>query len=107
MSLKGEVNRKELIKKVSEELRLNKSEVELAIRSQFSLVRKVIEGGTFELIRLPYFGKFFSKPERRKHLDRHRQRKLERQKQNGEHTPGSDGVRKGDENRDAVSANVG
>lgn len=55
--------------RIAKEKGISMKEVELAVSSQFSLVRKVMKKGDFEQVRLPFFGRFWVKPTRKKYMD--------------------------------------
>jgi hypothetical protein len=40
------------------------------VTSQFKYVAKIMADGSFDAVRLPYFGKFHSKPSRRKNINK-------------------------------------
>lgn len=60
---------KVLIQKLATKHNLPLKTVEKIVYSQFGYVAKVMEEGKFETIRLPYFGKFYVKPGRVKHIN--------------------------------------
>ncbi len=64
-----EVNKRSIFMKMARERGLSIKEIELVVSSQFSLVRKVMKKGDFEQVRLPFFGRFWVKPTRKKYMD--------------------------------------
>jgi nucleoid DNA-binding protein len=58
-------SKKEIIQTLATKYNLPLEKIERIINSQFKYVAKVMSGGEFDSIRLPYFGKFHSKKERR------------------------------------------
>ena len=61
-------NKKEIIHYLSNKYNLPIKKVEQMINHQFKYVSNVMHLGNFEIIRLPYFGKFSVNPNRVKHL---------------------------------------
>lgn len=59
---------KEIIQKLATKYNLPLSKVEEIVMYQFKYVAKIIDKGDFDQVRLPYFGKFSSKKERRKYI---------------------------------------
>lgn len=57
-------------KKLADLHGISPDEVRKIWKSQFALVEKVIARGNFEAVRLPYFGRFYVKPNRVAHLNR-------------------------------------
>jgi nucleoid DNA-binding protein len=53
-----------IIQEVAKELGISQSIAQKIVRSQFQYVRKTMEKGEFETVKLPYFGKFHVKPYR-------------------------------------------
>ena len=64
-----EVNRRSIYSKIAKERGLSLKEVDLAVSSQFSFVRQIMKKGKFEQVRLPFFGRFWVKPARKKYMD--------------------------------------
>ncbi|KKM25750.1 hypothetical protein LCGC14_1591830 [marine sediment metagenome] len=64
-----DINRMRIYRTLAKKYGITMAEVDLAVSSQFSLVRKVIKAGNFEQIRLPFFGRFWVKAARKKYLD--------------------------------------
>lgn len=62
------VDKKKIVTKIAEDLKVSNKEVIVAVNAQFSLVNKVMREGNLEAVRLPYFGKFHVKKGRVKHL---------------------------------------
>ena len=56
--------KEELIAKIAEEYGYDKAEVRSIVDSQYSFLRKTIEHGAFDSVRLPYFGRFHVNPYR-------------------------------------------
>ena len=61
-------NKEELIYALATKYNLPISKVEEIVNYQFKFVKKVMQKGNFEAVRLPYFGKFSAKKERIKHI---------------------------------------
>tara|TARA_R100000278_G_scaffold123019_2_gene110930 strand:+ start:661 stop:882 length:222 start_codon:yes stop_codon:yes gene_type:complete len=61
-------NKEELIYALATKYNLPISKIEEIVTYQFKFVKKVMQKGEFEAIRLPYFGKFSAKKERIKHI---------------------------------------
>jgi|TARA_B100000963_G_C22629733_1_gene674260 nucleoid DNA-binding protein len=59
---------KEIIQKIATKYNLPLSKVEDIVMHQFKYVSKIMEEGNFDQVRLPYFGKFSSKPKRREYI---------------------------------------
>lgn len=64
------VDRDKIEREIAEELGLTEIEVRQATRHQFRYVQRVMAEGTFDSVRLPYFGKFHVEPGRRKNLEK-------------------------------------
>ena len=62
------VDKKKIVTKIAEDLKVSNKEVIVAVNAQFSLVNKVMREGNLEAVRLPYLGKFQVKNGRVKHL---------------------------------------
>jgi nucleoid DNA-binding protein len=56
--------KEELIAQIAEEYGYDKAEVRSIVDSQYSFLRKTIEHGAFDSVRLPYFGRFHVNPYR-------------------------------------------
>ena len=56
--------KEELIAKIAEEYGYDKAEVRSIVDSQYIFLRKTIEHGAFDSVRLPYFGRFHVNPYR-------------------------------------------
>jgi nucleoid DNA-binding protein len=65
---------------------LDKDEVLRVIKSQFKLVKVVMERGNGEAVRLPNFGVWSVKPGRKAHIERLKKNKLERGEKIRDHT---------------------
>jgi len=61
-------NKEELIYFLATKYNLPISKIEEIVTYQFKFVKKVMQSGKFEAIRLPYFGEFSAKKERIKHI---------------------------------------
>ena len=61
-------DKKAFIQLLATRYNLSLKKVEEIVNYQFKFVEKVIKKGTFESVRLPYFGKFSAKPNRIKHI---------------------------------------
>ncbi len=61
-------SKKEIIQILATKHSLPLEKVESIVTSQFKYVAKIMGDGSFDSVRLPYFGKFSSKPGRRKML---------------------------------------
>lgn len=61
-------NKEDLIYALATKYNLPISKVEEIVSYQFKFVKKVMQKGNFEAVRLPYFGKFSAKKERIKHI---------------------------------------
>lgn len=66
-----------LYKQVAEEFGTTVEEVRSIVESQFSFLRKTIEHGAFDSVRIPMFGRFYVNPYRlhRLNLDRAKKKK--------------------------------
>ena len=58
-------SKKEIIQTLATKYNLPLEKVEKIVNSQFKYVAKIMSKGNFDSVRLPYFGKFHSKKERR------------------------------------------
>lgn len=63
-------DKKAIIQTLATKYNLPLNKVEIMINHQFKFVEKIIKQGKFEMIRLPYFGKFSVNPNRVKHINR-------------------------------------
>ena len=63
-------NKEELIYKLATKYNLPISKVDKIVTFQFKFVKDTIKDGGFDVVRLPYFGKFSAKKERIKHITR-------------------------------------
>tara|TARA_R110000744_G_scaffold114902_2_gene214875 strand:- start:1739 stop:1960 length:222 start_codon:yes stop_codon:yes gene_type:complete len=63
-------NKDEIIYKLATKYNLPISKVEEIVTFQFKFVRNIMKSGSFDAIRLPYFGKFSAKKERIKHINK-------------------------------------
>jgi len=63
-----------LIKKLAKKYKLSEFKTELIIKSQFGLLKKIIEEGNFESIRLKHLGMFTVKKNRLKYYKNGRRR---------------------------------
>lgn len=63
-------NKKEIIYSLANKYSLSLKKVEEIVNYQFKYTAKVIKAGKFEVIRLPYFGKFSVNPKRIEHINR-------------------------------------
>ena len=58
-------SKKEIIQTLATKYNLPLEKVEKIVNSQFKYVTKIMSNGKFDSVRLPYFGIFYSKKERR------------------------------------------
>ena len=58
-------SKKEIVQTLATKYNLPLEKVEKIVNSQFKYVAKIMSKGNFDSVRLPYFGKFHSKKERR------------------------------------------
>tara|TARA_R110000824_G_scaffold119677_1_gene273883 strand:+ start:1084 stop:1302 length:219 start_codon:yes stop_codon:yes gene_type:complete len=63
-------NKKEIIYSLANKYNLSLKKIEEIINYQFKYTTNVMKAGKFEVIRLPYFGKFSVNPKRVKHINR-------------------------------------
>jgi nucleoid DNA-binding protein len=63
-------NKQELIYLLANKYDLPINKVEEIVEYQFKFVKEIMKDGTFDAVRLPYFGKFSAKKERIKHMNR-------------------------------------
>ena len=59
----------ELIQEVQEELGGTHAEIESVVNSQFIFIKKTLEAGHFNSVRMPYFGRFMVNPYRLRKLN--------------------------------------
>ena len=62
-------SKKEVIQILATKYNLPLEKVEKIVNSQFKYVAKIMSEGNFDSIRLPYFGRFYSKKERRDNIN--------------------------------------
>ena len=62
--------KKEIVQILATKYNLPLEKVDSIITSQFKYVAKIMADGTFDAVRLPYFGKFHSKPSRRENISK-------------------------------------
>jgi len=69
--------KEKLYKQVAEEFGTTVEEVRSIVESQFGFLRKTIEHGAFDSVRIPMFGRFYVNPYRlhRLNLDRAKKKK--------------------------------
>ena len=63
-------NKEELIYKLATKYNLPISKIEEIVTFQFKFIKNVMKEGAFEVVRLPYFGKFSAKKERIRHINK-------------------------------------
>ena len=63
-------DKKSIIQTLATKYNLPLSKVETMINHQFKFVENIMKKGNFEMIRLPYFGKFSVNPNRVKHINK-------------------------------------
>lgn len=63
-------DKKAIIHKLATRYEMPLSKIEEIINHQFKFVAKIMKKGDFEMIRLPYFGKFSAKKERIKYINK-------------------------------------
>ena len=68
-------NKKEIIYSLANKYSLSLKKVEEIVNYQFKYTAKVIKAGKFEVIRLPYFGKFSVNPKRIEHINKLKDKK--------------------------------
>ena len=68
----------QLIKKLAKKYKLSEFRIELIIKSQFGLLKKVIEDGDFESTRLKHLGMFTVKKNRFKYYKNGRRQKADK-----------------------------
>ena len=64
-----------LIKKLAKKYQLSEFKIQLIIKSQFGLLKNIIEEGDFESIRVKHFGMFTVKKNRFKYYKNDREKK--------------------------------
>lgn len=69
---------KPIIQKLATKHNLPLKVVEQIVFHQFRYASLIIKAGNFEMVRLPYFGKFWAKQGRINHLNRLKRSKLKR-----------------------------
>lgn len=62
-------DKKAIIQTIATKHNLPLQKVEQIVSHQFKFVEKIMKEGKFEMIRLPYFGKFSVNPNRVKHIN--------------------------------------
>ena len=62
-------SKKEIVQVLATKYNLPLEKVEKIINSQFKYVAKIMSEGNFDSITLPYFGRFYSKKERRDNIN--------------------------------------
>ena len=68
-------NKKEIIYSLANKYNLSLKKVEEIINYQFKYIAKIMKEGKFEIIRLPYFGKFSVKSGRIEHINKLKNKK--------------------------------
>jgi len=73
MSKKGKVRREKIYRRIEDEQDIPRDKIREAVKHQFSRTAELMasgnrETGDFPSVRLPYFGKFYVKEKRWKHL---------------------------------------
>ena len=63
-------DKKIIIQILATKYNLSLSKVEEIIKHQFKFVEKIMKNGKFEMVRLPYFGKFSVNPKRVEHINK-------------------------------------
>jgi len=63
-------DKKTIIQILATKHNLPLQKVEQIVNHQFKFVEKIMKKGKFEMIRLPYFGKFSVNPNRVKHINK-------------------------------------
>lgn len=82
MSKRNEVKH-EIYKEIAAETGCSINEIEKVAEAQFSFIKKIIERGEFDTIRLPYLGKFGVNPKRVQNLN-NRDAVIQRRKLSGD-----------------------
>jgi|TARA_B110000444_G_C18801542_1_gene577715 nucleoid DNA-binding protein len=63
-------DKKSIIQTIATKHNLPLQKIEEIVNHQFKFVEKIMKKGKFEMIRLPYFGKFSVNPNRVKHINK-------------------------------------
>ena len=63
-------DKKAIIQLLATKYKLPLQKIEQIVNHQFKFVEKVMKKGKFEMVRLPYFGKFSVNPNRVKHINK-------------------------------------
>jgi nucleoid DNA-binding protein len=63
-------DKKTIIQILATKHNLPLQKVEQIVNHQFKFVEKIMKEGKFEMVRLPYFGKFSVNPNRVKHINK-------------------------------------
>jgi len=63
-------DKKAIIQILATKYNLPLQKVEQIVNHQFKFVEKIMKEGKFEMVRLPYFGKFSVNPNRVKHINK-------------------------------------
>ena len=63
-------DKKVIVQIIATKHNLPLQKIEEIINHQFKFVEKVMKAGKFEMVRLPYFGKFSVNPNRVKHINK-------------------------------------
>lgn len=71
MSKGGTINRDKLYREIARELGIPKEDVEEVVRHEFKFVKKVMERGNFNSVRLPRFGIFEVNEKRLRNVQRY------------------------------------
>ena len=64
------VNKRAIYLQIAKDLGLTVKEVEEAVENQFRFVAATMASNTYAQVRLPFFGRFWVKPQRLKHLQK-------------------------------------
>lgn len=72
--------KEKLYKRVAEEYGTTVEEVRSIVESQFEFLRKTIEHGAFNSVRIPFFGRFYVNPYRLHKLNLERVQKNKKKK---------------------------
>ena len=72
--------KEKLYKKLAEEYGTTIDEIRSIVDSQFEFLRKTIEHGAFNSVRLPFFGRFYVNPYRLHKLNLERSQKAKKKK---------------------------
>lgn len=71
MSKKGPIDRERIYRKIARELGIKTDKVKEVVRHEFKFVKKVMERGNFNSVRLPRFGIFEVKEKRLKNVKKY------------------------------------